>query len=192
VVKNKGGTLYVTSSAGSKPLPPSTNFDNLIGFLGAERVDFVIIACTWYSYENQPEKIAEALRILEQTSDSRIFLVGPIPLLPKAASRDQLRENRLIRIEEPIENRARRLRVEEMLSKFETSTIRVLNASPIFLEDANSIRFYTPQGWQAYQDYLHLSSYGSRMLWTELNTDELFKRKPIDEGYESSKPAADF
>jgi len=177
VVKNKGGTLYVTSCAGSKPLPPSTNFDNLIRFLGTERVDFVIIACTWYSYEDQPAKISNTLRILEQTCDSRIFLVGPTPLLPKSASRDQMRQKRLIRVEEPEENRARRLRVEEMLSKFETSTIKVLNSSEIFLEDLKWIRFYTPQGWQSYQDYLHLSSYGSRMLWNELNTEELFERK---------------
>lgn len=177
VVKEKGGTLYVTSTAGSKPLPPSTNFDNLIKFLGTERIDFVIIACTWYGYADQPEKIAEALRILEQTSDSRIYLVGPIPLLPKEASRDELRQNRLIRIEETDVNRARRLRVEEMLSKFETSTIKVLHSSAIFLDDTNSIRFYTPQGWQAFQDYLHLSSYGSRMLWHELDTEGLFEIK---------------
>ena len=177
LVKGKGGTLHVTSSAGSRPIPPSTSFDNLIRFLGTQRVDCVIIACAWHNYLEHPEKIAEALRVIKEKSDSKIILVGPAPFLPKSASREQLRQKWISRIEESEGDRASRLRVEAMLATFETSTINVSIVSEVLLDDTKSIRFYTPHGWQVYQDYLHLSSYGSRMLWNELNTEELFERE---------------
>ena len=64
-----------------------------------------------------------------------------------------------------------------MLASFENSRVGVLRCSDVLLEPDNTIRFRTPDGWQIYQDYLHLSSYGSRMLWEGLNTNELFERK---------------
>jgi hypothetical protein len=167
----------VMSSAGSRPIPPSTSFENLLKFLSGQKVDCIIIACAWHHYLESSERIHEGVLRVQQASDARIVLVGPAPFLPEAARRERIRKLGYARYEESVGDREVRERVEAMLAGFENSRVGVLRCSDVLLDADNTIRFRTPDGWQIYQDYLHLSSYGSRMLWERLNTDELFERK---------------
>jgi len=174
VVQKVGGTFFVTSSAGSIPFPPSSSFENFIRFLsGSTAIDTVIIACAWHNYVDDPERIAQGLKLIQRKTEATILLVGPAPFLPKEATRESLRERWADEILESEVDRVLRLRIEDMLSEFQAPKVVFLKASSVLLTQDNRIRFYTNAGRQVYQDYLHLSSYGSSTVWDNAIASEL-------------------
>ncbi len=136
-------------------------------FLSDQRVDCIIIACAWHHYLESVGRVEEAVLRLQRVSDAKIILVGPSPFLPHAARRDRIRELGYARFQESLEDRELRERVEAMLVGFENSRVKLLRCSDVLLESDQTILFRTPDGWQVYQDYLHLSSYGSRLVWAD-------------------------
>jgi peptidoglycan/LPS O-acetylase OafA/YrhL len=167
-----GCRLTVLSVSGGDPLPrvvagqQSLWLDSL-AVVRREKPDILVLGCAWTSrLQDQRERLALGVEQLLPHVGHLVILSQP-PQLPEGASRAAIREGARPPFFEDASVRSRRLETREILERFASSKVSVVDVASRFEAVDGSIVLRDSDGHQLFQDAGHLSGFGAERVRPE-------------------------
>jgi peptidoglycan/LPS O-acetylase OafA/YrhL len=152
------------SVAAGDPLPDTQLYKDSLLFLDRANPDITIFAAAWAEkVGHNRDRFKTALSQLLQKSKHVIVITQP-PVLPKYASREEIRKSGQRPIFEEITSSTLRRDTNAFLLSHRNERVHVLHIESLFKKSDGEIRFTDSQGRQLYHDKGHLSGYGSEMV----------------------------
>jgi hypothetical protein len=138
--------------------------------------DVIVVAIAWTNFREDPDKVADF--ICDLAGHARhVLVLGQPPLLPGGSTRADFQQGGMKGFAELKNWVDCRKMFEEKFENLSCANVRYVDIAQ-FLETPNGeIRFMDEGGRQMYQDYLHLSGFGSQYIWDEIS-DILFSMFP--------------
>jgi peptidoglycan/LPS O-acetylase OafA/YrhL len=156
-------------------LPSSRLWKDSIVFLEKANPDLVVYINSWSGKLNGNEiKLNEAIKEIKKHSKLIILITQP-PILPKYASREEIRNYGIKTIFEEQETKELRKKTNQYIMDLQESNVMVLDGNPLFTNENGSILFTNKNGNQLYQDSGHLSGAGANLVLNNLLRPELEK-----------------
>ena len=163
MAKRDGFRLHVMSVAGANPFPGSPLFQSASAWLEQEKPDCIILAAFW---TNQGNDYTAASNLLSSLKDhtSHLIVLGQPPILPDRASRESIREHGFVPVHEDLATRQQRRHWCEFFRTMVQHGISFVDIASEFENANGDIIYCDDRCRQLYQDYLHLSGFGSAIV----------------------------
>ncbi|MEI6703828.1 MAG: acyltransferase family protein [Deltaproteobacteria bacterium] len=164
-----GYKLTVISVAGGDPLPSSTDQQsqlwlNSLAAVQKAKPDVLVLACHWESkLKSDMNRLAVAVPSLKPYAVKIVILNQP-PILPESANRASIRNGVRPPFTEDISTHQARLEANDLLRKFSSIKISVVDIATSFQLSGGEVRVLDDQGYQLYHDATHLSGYGAHLI----------------------------
>jgi peptidoglycan/LPS O-acetylase OafA/YrhL len=155
--------VNVISAAGGHPWPGNKQYKDSLLFLNTNP-DVTIFVGSWTGRIGENHDLFKtALTEILQKSKHVILITEP-PVLPKYASREEIRKSGQHQIfEDPTTSDIRKNTNAFLLSQ-QNDRVHVLEIDPLFKKMDGEICFTDSQNRQIYQDAWHLSAYGGNVV----------------------------
>lgn len=162
--------LHIASIAGSRPLPPSAHYRESLELFANVEPDVIIVAIAWTNYRKQPNEVVDF--VCELSHHARhVLVLGQPPLLPPGSSRADFQQSGVKSCsEDPKWVECRRV-FEEKFKELPCKNVRYVDIARLLECPNGDVRFVDDEGNQMYQDYLHLSGFGSKYIFGEISDD---------------------
>ena len=168
IASERDWRLDVISVEAGDPLPrsdgrhPALWLDSL-AVVKARKPDLLVLVCKWDKLEDDPGRLALALRELRPYA-RLVTLVTQPPVLPEIASREAIRNGSRPPFWEDAGERAARAALNELVKSVRSENVSVVDIEPLFARGGGEIRFVDSQRRQLYQDRDHLSVAGAMLV----------------------------
>lgn len=160
--------LRVISVAAGDPLPSSKGESQLwlnsLEVLRNTRPDYLVMANHWVAQlDESPARLASTLDAVKPHV-GHILLLNQPPILPKGVGRSHFRHGRGLPIHEEAEVQEQRLKINNLLTTYESASVSVLDVAQYFGGKGRAINLIDDKGRFLYQDATHLSSVGTEKV----------------------------
>lgn len=163
-----GFELHVISVTTGVPFPGSDFFRDSMLCLERQNPGITIFAAAWAQRvgDDLPRLEAALTEILRHSK--HLIVITQPPVLPKYASRDEIRKSGVRPVFEDDSIRSMREQTNRFLIAKANDRIHVLDIEDLFRKLDGEIKFTNDQGQQLFHDSTHLSEYGSDLVRARL------------------------
>jgi len=168
-----GYKLTVISVGGSDTLPFSNGQQNqlwtdALAVVKQEKPDFIVLACLWGErLDNATDRLETVLSAVRPYAKQIVILNEP-PVLPKIASREQIRAGARPPFFEDQQARQIRVTANAFIAGLKSNHVRIVDIAPSFEGSNGEALYLDKEGNQLYYDPTHLSDFGTKRIRRQL------------------------
>ncbi len=163
VAKELNIKVHVLAVNGMYVLPgfKEKEWEESIKFIKQVKPKFIVYANSWAEHiDGNYAIIDELVMELKQHTDNLVLITQP-PILPKYASREEIRKYGKKIIYEEKELMTLRTSINSYVKNIKEDNVIIIDSEPLFIDEDNSILLVDKDGNKLYQDSTHLSGVGS-------------------------------
>jgi len=176
VCREVNATMVMAAVPGQNPLPATPHraggelWTLTESILSRERPRWVVLSARWTEVFKKPEDRERLAHLVDKilTYADRLIVLEQPPTLPYQATREGMRHGSRPPVQENPDDQSRRYEANEVLRRLASRRVTVVNLDLYFLDSAQAIRLWDPQGNQLFIDTIHVSASGAQLVAAEL------------------------